>query len=73
MVFKQKQAEKPFYRRHGYLLSIRIEAQNSKILPSVYCVMNVVTPTDPEMRQIVDSGYMDKEPARFRDKGGEKR
>ena len=36
----------------------RIEAQNSKILPSVYCVMNVVTPTDPEMRQIVDSGYM---------------
>jgi|SRR5574344_732405 hypothetical protein len=52
----------------------RIEAQNSKILPSVYCVMNVVTPTDPEMRQIVDSGYMDKEPARFRDgKGGGKR
>lgn len=52
----------------------RIEAQNSKILPSVYCVMNVVTPTDPEMRQIVDSGYMDREPARFRDdKGGEKR
>jgi hypothetical protein len=51
----------------------KIEAQNSKILPSVYCVMNVVTPTDPEMRQIVDSGYMDKEPARFRDKGGDKR
>ena len=51
----------------------RIEAQNSKILPSVYCVMNVVTPTDPEMRQIVDSGYMDREPARFRDKGGDKR
>jgi len=52
----------------------RIEAQNSKILPSVYCVMNVVTPTDPEMRQIVDSGYMDREPARFRDdKGGGKR
>ena len=51
----------------------RIEAQNGKILPSVYCVMNVVTPTDPEMKQIVDSGYMDKEPARFRDKGGEKR
>jgi hypothetical protein len=52
----------------------RIEAQNEKILPSVYCVMNVVTPTDPEMRQIVDSGYMDREPARFRDdKGGEKR
>ena len=52
----------------------RIEAQNSKILPSVYCVMNVVTPTDPEMKQIVDSGYMDREPARFRDdKGGEKR
>jgi hypothetical protein len=49
----------------------RIEAQNEKILPSVYCVMNVVTPTDPEMKQIVDSGYMDKEPARFRDKGGE--
>lgn len=24
MVFKQKQAEKPFYRRHGYLLSIHI-------------------------------------------------
>jgi hypothetical protein len=23
LVFKQKQAEKPFYRRHGYLLSIR--------------------------------------------------
>jgi hypothetical protein len=52
----------------------RIEAQNSKILPSVYCVMNVVTPTDPEMKQIVDSGYMDREPARFRDdKGGDKR
>jgi hypothetical protein len=52
----------------------KIEAQNSKILPSVYCVMNVVTPTDPEMKQIVDSGYMDREPARFRDdKGGEKR
>jgi hypothetical protein len=52
----------------------RIEAQNGKILPSVYCVMNVVTPTDPEMKQIVDSGYMDKEPARFRDdKGGGKR
>jgi hypothetical protein len=51
----------------------RIEAQNEKILPSVYCVMNVVTPTDPEMRQIVDSGYMDKEPARFRDKGGERK
>jgi hypothetical protein len=50
----------------------RIEAQNEKILPSVYCVMNVVTPTDPEMKQIVDSGYMDREPARFRDdKGGE--
>jgi hypothetical protein len=49
----------------------KIEAQNGKILPSVYCVMNVVTPTDPEMKQIVDSGYMDKEPARFRDKGGE--
>ena len=51
----------------------KIEAQNSKILPSVYCVMNVVTPTDPEMKQIVDSGYMDKEPARFRGKGGEKK
>ena len=51
----------------------RIEAQNEKILPSACRVMNVVTPTDPEMRQIVDSGYMDKEPARFRDKGGEKR
>jgi hypothetical protein len=51
----------------------RIEAQNSKILPSVYCVMNVVTPTDPEMKQIVDSGYMDREPARFREKGGDKR
>ena len=52
----------------------KIEAQNEKILPSVYCVMNVVTPTDPEMKQIVDSGYMDKEPARFRDdKGGGKR
>ena len=51
----------------------RIEAQNEKILPSVYCVMNVVTPTDPEMKQIVDSGYMDKEPARFRDKGGERK
>jgi hypothetical protein len=25
LVFKQKQAEKPFYRRHGYLLSIRKE------------------------------------------------
>jgi hypothetical protein len=49
----------------------KIEAQNEKILPSVYCVMNVVTPTDPEMKQIVDSGYMDKEPARFRDKGFE--
>ena len=46
MVFKQKQAEKPFYRRHGYLLSI-------------------------QMKRIVDSGYMDREPARFRDKGGE--
>jgi len=52
----------------------RIEAQNSKILPSACRVMSVVTPTDPEMRQIVDSGYMDKEPARFRDdKGGGKR
>src|SRR5574344_2321426 len=45
----------------------RIEAQNSKILPSVYCVMNVVTPTDPAMRQIVDSGNMNEDPKRFRE------